>query len=103
LRNTNQKPPRRVYLTYCPSSVKKPAPAAYLVVLKALGLATRACLAFEHSLNGLAAAWAAGLVTIVTPSLCTIHETFEGAALVLPDLGGFDLEAQRFRLADKRA
>ena len=70
---------------------KKPAPDAYLRVVEALGLHPRSCLAFEDSRNGLLAARAAGLDVIVTPSLYTSHEAFDGATLVLPDLSGFDL------------
>jgi HAD superfamily hydrolase (TIGR01509 family) len=70
---------------------KKPAPDAYLLVLKALALRPEECLAFEDSRNGLLAARAAQITTIVTPSRYTAHETFDGAALLLPDLGEFDL------------
>ncbi|MCB1545937.1 MAG: HAD-IA family hydrolase [Methylobacteriaceae bacterium] len=70
--------------------VKKPAPDAYLLALERLGLPASACLAFEDSRNGLAAARAAGIATVVTPGLYTAHETFEGAAVVLPSLEGFD-------------
>ena len=71
--------------------VKKPAPDAYLLVLEALRLRPEECLAFEDSRNGLLAARAAEIATVVTPSLYTAHETFDGAALVLRDLGDFDL------------
>ena len=70
--------------------VKKPAPDAYLLALKRLGLPAADCLAFEDSANGLAAARAAGIETVVTPGIYTAHETFEGAAVVLPSLEGFD-------------
>ena len=69
---------------------KKPAPDAYLAALSELGLAAQDCLAFEDSRNGLAAARAAGVPTIVTPGLYTTHENFEGAATILPNLEGFD-------------
>ena len=72
---------------------KKPSPDAYLRVLEALGLLPCECLAFEDLRNGLLSAAAAGLATIVTPSLYTRHESFDGAAMVLPDLSGFDLAA----------
>ena len=70
---------------------KKPAPDAYLLVLKALQLRPDQCLAFENSRNGLLAARAAQIPTIVTPSVYTAHETFAGAALLLPDLEAFDV------------
>ncbi len=75
---------------------KKPSPDAYLSVLEALALRPDECLAFEDSHNGLLSAAAAGLATIVTPSLYTRHETFDGAAMVLPDLSDFDLAASGF-------
>lgn len=70
--------------------VKKPAPDAYLLALERLGLPASACLAFEDSANGLAAARAAGIATVVTPGIYTAHETFDGTAVVLPSLERFD-------------
>lgn len=64
----------------------KPDPEAYALALAALGLETAACVAVEDSRNGLDAALAAGLATLVTPSLYTAHEDFAGAALVCADL-----------------
>lgn len=72
---------------------KKPAPDAYRLAMERLGLDASACLAFEDSANGLAAASACGLGTVVTPSLYTAHESFDAALLVLDDLEGFDLAA----------
>lgn len=73
--------------------MKKPAPDAYFEALRRFDLPAEACLAFEDSANGLASARAAGLRTIVTPSLYTSHETFEGAAALMPNLSSFDLAA----------
>ena len=70
---------------------KKPAPDAYLLALRALQLRPDECVAFEDSRNGLLSARAAKIATVVTPSVYTAHETFDGAALLLPDLEGFDL------------
>ena len=75
---------------------KKPAPDAYLRVLELLALPPAECLAFEDSRNGLLSARAAGLEAIVTPSLYTRHERFDGAAMVLPDLSGFEPPADGF-------
>jgi len=72
---------------------KKPSPEAYLLVLERLGLPAERCLAFEDSRNGLRSAKAAGLRVVLTPSLFTTHETFEGADLLLRDLRSFDLAA----------
>lgn len=65
---------------------KKPHPQVYRQALARLGLAPAAALAFEDSANGLRAALAAGLATVVTPNAYTAHHGFEGALQVLPDL-----------------
>jgi len=65
---------------------KKPAPDVYLLAVARLGLAAGACVAFEDSANGLVAARAAGLPTIVSPSRYTEGEDFSGALAVVPDL-----------------
>lgn len=66
---------------------KKPAPDIYRYVLERLGLSADACIAFEDSANGLNAARAAGLATVVTPSLYTDADDFTGALAVVSDLG----------------
>ncbi len=66
---------------------KKPAPDVYVDALRKLGCAPGDCVALEDSVNGLRAAKAAGLFTIVTPSYWTSDEDFTGADLVLPSLG----------------
>jgi HAD superfamily hydrolase (TIGR01509 family) len=78
---------------------KKPDPQVYLHVLDALGLPACDCLAFEDSHNGLQAARAAGIATIVTPTVFTAAHDFSGALLVLPHLDGIDLTALRRRHA----
>jgi HAD superfamily hydrolase (TIGR01509 family) len=65
---------------------KKPDSEAYARTLDALGLTPQACIAIEDSHNGLLAAIACGVATLVTPSLYTSHETFDGAVGVRPDL-----------------
>ena len=45
------------------------------------------CIALEDSENGLKAALAAGLDTVITVSDYTRRQDFSGAALVLSDLG----------------
>lgn len=67
---------------------KKPDPMVYTQTLARLGMPAAACLAFEDSANGLAAARAAGLATIVTPTSFTAHHDFSGALRLLPDLSG---------------
>jgi HAD superfamily hydrolase (TIGR01509 family) len=70
---------------------KKPAPDIYQLVLASLRLAPEDCVALEDSLNGLRAAKAAGLATVVTPSRWTMEQDFSAADLVLPSLEGLDL------------
>ena len=66
---------------------KKPAPDIYRLVLHHLGVPPDRCAAFEDSANGLKAAVAAGLWTIVTPTFWTEGSDFSAAALVLPSFG----------------
>jgi beta-phosphoglucomutase-like phosphatase (HAD superfamily) len=66
---------------------KKPAPDVYLDALAKLGLRAADCVALEDSVNGLNAAKAAGIFTIVTPSYWTRSEDFSAADLLLPSLG----------------
>jgi beta-phosphoglucomutase-like phosphatase (HAD superfamily) len=71
--------------------IKKPHPQVYLQMLDALQLPAAQCLAFEDSNNGLRAAMAAGLATIVTPNSFTAHHDFTGALRVVPDLSQVNL------------
>lgn len=66
---------------------KKPAPDIYQLALQHLGLAPEQALAFEDSPNGLSAAHAAGLWTVVTPTFWTAGSDFGAADLLLPRLG----------------
>jgi HAD superfamily hydrolase (TIGR01509 family) len=66
---------------------KKPAPDIYQWVLHELQEPAEVCVALEDSFNGLTAAKAAGLFTVVTPSYWTRDEDFSTADLVLPSLG----------------
>ena len=66
--------------------IKKPHPQVYLQTLNRLELPARACLALEDSANGLQAALAASLATIITPNAFTAHHDFKGALRVLPSL-----------------
>lgn len=74
---------------------KKPHPQVYLQMLSALGLPAPDCLAFEDSANGLAAASAAGLKTVITPTSFTAHQDFAAALRVVPDLGTVSLAQLR--------
>lgn len=68
-------------------AAKKPAPDIYQLVLRTLGLAPEEAVAFEDSVNGLRAAVAAGLWTVLTPTFWTEGGDFSEAALLLPHLG----------------
>ena len=65
---------------------KKPDPEVYRLVLDDLGYGPEECLIFEDSANGLRAARAVGVPTVVTPSIYTSEDDFSGAAYVLRTL-----------------
>jgi len=58
---------------------KKPDPEVYRLVLDDLGYGPDECLVFEDSANGLRAARAIGIPTVVTPSIYTSEDDFCGA------------------------
>ena len=66
---------------------KKPDPAVYEVALDMLMVEPAQAIAFEDSVNGLAAARAAGLAVVATPSLFLAHEDLSAATSVVGDLG----------------
>lgn len=66
---------------------KKPAPDIYLLALERLGVPSVDAVAVEDSSNGLRAALAARIPTIVTTSSYTQDEDFTGATLVVDNLG----------------
>jgi HAD superfamily hydrolase (TIGR01509 family) len=66
---------------------KKPAPDIYQHALARMGLDASDCLAFEDSDNGLASSLGAGLKTIVTVNDYTRLQSFDGAEIVLDQLG----------------
>ena len=72
---------------------KKPAPEIYRFVLRELARSPRECVAIEDSRNGLMAAKAAGLHTLVTPNFWTRTQDFSAADWVLPSLGKLDVRA----------
>lgn len=89
IRSTLGRDPDNVFDAICAGDMvkaKKPAPDIYVAALAALGLDAGAAVAFEDSAVGLTAARAAGLATVVTPSLYTDGDDFTGALRVLADL-----------------
>lgn len=81
-------------------AAKKPAADIYFYAMEKMGVTPAECLAFEDSENGLRAARDAGLQTLVTENEYTRDHEFEGAALVLDQLGEPD---SPFRVIDGNA
>lgn len=77
------------------SPVKKPAPDVYFAALQRLGVPAAHCIALEDSENGLRAARAAGIATVITPTAYTAWQRFDDAMLVLPHLGDPDQPVQQ--------
>lgn len=81
---------RKRFVAVCDGAtapIKKPAPDVYYAALEQLGLGGAECLAIEDSYNGVRAATAAGIPTVVTTTAYTEREPFHGALVVLPNLG----------------
>lgn len=72
--------------------LKKPHPQVYLQMLASLKLESHEALAFEDSSNGLRAATAAGLATVITPTQFTAHHDFRDAMRVVNDLAGLNVQ-----------
>lgn len=66
---------------------KKPSPDIYHYAMQQMGVQPQECLAFEDSDNGIRAAVAAQLKTIVTVNDYTREHDFSQAALVLDEFG----------------
>lgn len=66
---------------------KKPAPDIYHWALDKLQLHPQDCLAFEDSANGIKSSMGANLKTIITVNGYTENDDFDGASLVLDQLG----------------
>jgi len=81
--------------------LKKPHPMVYLQTLQRLRLPAEDCIAFEDSQNGLIAARAAGLATVITRNSFTMDHDFHGARAILDSLATTDLAAIR-TLHEKR-
>jgi len=66
---------------------KKPAPDIYIYAMEKMGLSPEQCLAFEDSENGICSTNAAQLKTVITINDYTRSHDFNGAALVIDQLG----------------
>jgi HAD superfamily hydrolase (TIGR01509 family) len=71
-------------------SNKKPAPDIYNLAVDTLHLDKSRCLIVEDSGIGWGAARAAGIACVITKSVYTEDENFEGADLIVTDLDGTD-------------
>lgn len=82
----------------------KPHPDLYLLAAERLGKMAKACLAVEDSNPGVAAAHAAGAITLMVPDIVgPTEETRDRCAAVLPDLdAAVDLLAAKGVLRDSR-
>lgn len=65
----------------------KPAPDVYELLMSMLRVPAEGCVAIEDSANGVAAAHAAGVFVVATPSRWTAHQDFSRANIILPMLG----------------
>ena len=65
---------------------KKPAPDVYLLAAKELGVEPERCWVIEDSEIGCKAGKAAGMKVVVTKSIYTENENFEGAEAIIKDL-----------------
>lgn len=74
---------------------KKPAPDVYEYVLEKMGWTATDCLVIEDSQQGLTAARAAGLRTIITSNPYTQDHDFEGAWMILDNLGEEETPCQQ--------
>lgn len=66
---------------------KKPAPDIYILTVKTIGINPERTVAIEDTPHGLKAAQGAGLKCVITRSEYTQDEYFDGADLVVSDLG----------------
>ena len=77
---------------------KKPAPDVYLLAAEQAGVDPRDCLAIEDTVHGVAAAVAAGLTCIATPSEYAIDGNFSAAHLIVSDLDVGEVDLATLRL-----
>lgn len=66
---------------------KKPSPAVYQFALAEIGMDAENCIAIEDTINGNFAAQSAGLKTVITTHAYTVDSEFNGACLVVNNLG----------------
>lgn len=76
-------------------ALPKPAPDVYLLAAERLGVPPGSCVAFEDSPRGLAAAHAAGMLTVAVPTGLTRHLDFTQAHHLIAGLEGLTVSALR--------
>jgi HAD superfamily hydrolase (TIGR01509 family) len=64
----------------------KPAPDAFLLAARRLGIDPEQCVVVEDSKNGVLAGKAAGMLVAAVPCAATSHDDFSAADVVLPTL-----------------
>jgi HAD superfamily hydrolase (TIGR01509 family) len=82
--------------------VGKPDPAVYRAALEALGLAAAEAVAFEDSMNGIAAAKGAGLFCVAIPNAMTLDLDLSAADLRLASLADLTLDELLAEIARRR-
>ena len=99
--------PRELFDTIVTSDIipnKKPSPEVYYRALKDLKLPANRCIAIEDTANGNDSAIQTGLQTIITTHAYTVDNNFNGASLVLNNLGDPNDEFQvdeKYRCKEK--
>ena len=73
----------------------KPAPDVYLLAAERLGVPPALCVAFEDSPRGLAAARAAGMISVAVPTALTRHLDFPQAHRIVESLEHLTLDVLR--------
>ena len=90
IKKTFKVEPEKLFNTIVTNNIiidKKPSPEVYYCALKNLELSASKCIAVEDTANGNASAIRAGLRTVITTHAYTVDNDFDGASLVLNNLG----------------
>ncbi len=90
IKKTFKVEPEKLFNTIVTNNIiidKKPSPEVYYRALKNLELSANKCIAVEDTANGNASAIRAGLRTVITTHAYTDDNDFNGASLVLNNLG----------------
>ena len=90
IKKTFKVEPEKLFNTIVTNNIiedKKPSPEVYYRALKNLELSANKCIAVEDTVNGNTSAIRAGLRTVITTHTYTVDNDFDGASLVLNNLG----------------